>query len=202
MKSSAIKLGYSVPGGKVVNIDPSHLIVTGITQQSGKTTTLEALISRNPKSKAIVFKTKPGENTNMKTIIQSLITCALFLLVYSCGGKKTGIINPSQPDTTKTVALFLVEPDKGIRVDYVVRIVKDTMMYSDIDSADNKITATKKTVSDTSYFIPYVDTVRHQSGLAKLDSMGKVRFGVYWMPTYRSNIIKDFNYTVKGLFGK
>lgn len=56
----SIKLGYNVPDGEPVSIDPSHLIVTGVTQKSGKTTTVEALISRSGK-KAIVFRTKPGE---------------------------------------------------------------------------------------------------------------------------------------------
>lgn len=57
-----IKLGYEVGTGKEVGINPSHLIVTGITQLSGKTTTLEALIKRS-KLKAIVFKTKIGEKS-------------------------------------------------------------------------------------------------------------------------------------------
>jgi len=59
---SKIKLGYEIGSGKEVFISPSHLIVTGITQQSGKTTTLEALIQRSS-LKAIVFKTKPGEKS-------------------------------------------------------------------------------------------------------------------------------------------
>jgi hypothetical protein len=57
-----IKLGYSIPEGNEIFIIPSHLIVTGITQQSGKTTTLEALMQR-AKLKAIVFKTKIGEKS-------------------------------------------------------------------------------------------------------------------------------------------
>lgn len=57
-----IKLGYEVNTGKEVKISNSHLIVTGVTQLSGKTTTLEALIKRS-KLKAIVFKTKVGEKS-------------------------------------------------------------------------------------------------------------------------------------------
>lgn len=57
-----IKLGYEVGTGEEVTVDPSHLIVTGITQLSGKTTTLEALIKRSG-LKAIVFKTKIGEKS-------------------------------------------------------------------------------------------------------------------------------------------
>jgi hypothetical protein len=55
-----ILLGHEVRTGKKVVIEPSHLITTGITQLSGKTTTLEALIKRSG-LKAIVFKTKIGE---------------------------------------------------------------------------------------------------------------------------------------------
>ena len=57
-----IKLGYEVGTSKEVFINPSHIIVTGITQLSGKTTTLEALILR-ANLKAIVFKTKIGEKS-------------------------------------------------------------------------------------------------------------------------------------------
>ena len=55
-----IKLGYEVETGKQINIKPSHLIVTGVTHLSGKTTTLQALIKRSG-LKAIIFKTKIGE---------------------------------------------------------------------------------------------------------------------------------------------
>ena len=55
-----IKLGYEVETGKQVDIKPTHLVVSGITQESGKTTTLQALIKRGG-FRAIIFKTKPGE---------------------------------------------------------------------------------------------------------------------------------------------
>ncbi len=55
-----IKLGYEIRTGKEVLIRPAHLVVTGITQESGKTTTLQALIKRG-KFRAIIFKTKIGE---------------------------------------------------------------------------------------------------------------------------------------------
>jgi len=62
MNKKGIKLGYKVNEGTEVKVFPSHLIVTGITQLSGKTTTLEALIKRSG-FKAIVFKTKIGEKS-------------------------------------------------------------------------------------------------------------------------------------------
>jgi hypothetical protein len=60
MKPISIHLGYEIETGNAIGIPLSHLIVTGLTQLSGKTTTLEALITRSD-LKAIVFRTKPGE---------------------------------------------------------------------------------------------------------------------------------------------
>mgnify|MGYP001603722723 FL=1 len=57
-----IKIGYEIKTAEEISITPSHLIVCGITQLSGKTTTLEALIKRSG-LKAIVFKTKIGEKS-------------------------------------------------------------------------------------------------------------------------------------------
>mgnify|MGYP001618934821 CR=1 FL=1 len=62
MKNSKILLGFEIKTGKSIEIDPSHLIVTGLTQKAGKTTTLESLIKRS-KRKAIVFRTKIGERS-------------------------------------------------------------------------------------------------------------------------------------------
>jgi hypothetical protein len=62
MGKDKIKLGYEIKTGKEVSISHSHLIVTGITQLSGKTTTLEALIKRSG-LKAVIFKTKIGEKS-------------------------------------------------------------------------------------------------------------------------------------------
>lgn len=53
-------LGFEIGTGKPVYISLTHLIVTGITQESGKTTTLEALIKRSG-MRAVVFRTKIGE---------------------------------------------------------------------------------------------------------------------------------------------
>ena len=56
-----ILLGFTVPKGEPVHIGLHHLAIFGMTQLSGKTTTLEALISRSG-LRAIAFKTKRGES--------------------------------------------------------------------------------------------------------------------------------------------
>ena len=57
-----IKLGYEIGTGNEITIPVSHLIVTGLSQKSGKTTTLESLITRS-KKRAVVFRTKIGEKS-------------------------------------------------------------------------------------------------------------------------------------------
>jgi hypothetical protein len=56
-----IRLGYEVRTGRAVDIPLDHTAVTGRTQQSGKTTTLEALVHRS-KCRAVVFVTKKSES--------------------------------------------------------------------------------------------------------------------------------------------
>ena len=60
MRKGEIFVGFEKKTGNEVFIRPAHMVVTGITAESGKTTTLQALIHRG-KFKAIIFKTKIGE---------------------------------------------------------------------------------------------------------------------------------------------
>jgi hypothetical protein len=62
MKEQLVRLGFEIGSGKPVDIPMHHLAVTGQTQLSGKTTTLEALVSRSGFS-AIAFVTKRGEGS-------------------------------------------------------------------------------------------------------------------------------------------
>lgn len=57
-----IHLGYEVKTGRAVTIPLRHTAVIGLTQESGKTTTLEALITR-ANLRALAFVTKRGEGS-------------------------------------------------------------------------------------------------------------------------------------------
>jgi hypothetical protein len=57
-----IHLGFEIGTGRPIAIPPGHLAITGQTQAAGKTTTLEALISR-ANCDAIAFLTKRGEGS-------------------------------------------------------------------------------------------------------------------------------------------
>ena len=62
MSKSTIHLGFEIGTGAPVEIPLRHLAVTGQTQESGKTTTLEALITRS-NLRAIAYVTKRGESS-------------------------------------------------------------------------------------------------------------------------------------------
>lgn len=62
MKQRTVLLGYEISSGAAVEVPIAHMAVTGQTQLSGKTTTLEALISRSG-LRAIAFVTKRAEGT-------------------------------------------------------------------------------------------------------------------------------------------
>lgn len=58
--SKDILVGFECGTGDEVRIRPAHLFISGLTQKSGKTTTLEALVQRSGLS-IISFITKPDE---------------------------------------------------------------------------------------------------------------------------------------------
>jgi hypothetical protein len=57
-----IPLGYELGSGARVKIPVNHTVVLGQTQLSGKTTTLEAMVTRSD-LRAVGFITKPGESS-------------------------------------------------------------------------------------------------------------------------------------------
>lgn len=60
MKKTKIKFGYEVGTGKEIEIPMSHTVITGLTQEAGKTTAIMGLIKRSG-LRALIIKTKIGE---------------------------------------------------------------------------------------------------------------------------------------------
>jgi hypothetical protein len=58
---SDILLGFEIDTGSKVEIETTHMVVTGVTNKSGKTTLLEGLASRAEGQKFLVFRSKPDE---------------------------------------------------------------------------------------------------------------------------------------------
>ncbi len=67
MKHETVHLGFAVPSGEPVVIPLAHTFVTGQTQLSGKTTTLQALAERSGR-RALAFVTKRGEQLDGRRI--------------------------------------------------------------------------------------------------------------------------------------
>lgn len=61
-RADKVHLGFEVGTSKAVEIPIRHMVVSGQTQESGKTTTMEALITRSG-LRAITFVTKRGEKS-------------------------------------------------------------------------------------------------------------------------------------------
>lgn len=61
-QETLIPLGFEIRTGRSIAVPLGHLAVTGQTQQAGKTTALEGLVSRSG-SDAIAFLTKRGEGS-------------------------------------------------------------------------------------------------------------------------------------------
>lgn len=59
---ATVHLGFEVGTGEPVSIPLRHLVITGQTQEAGKTTTLEALVARSAVN-AVAFITKRGEGS-------------------------------------------------------------------------------------------------------------------------------------------
>lgn len=62
MRKADIHLGYAVGTGEAVAVPLKHMVITGQTQEAGKTTALEALIARSG-LRAVTFVTKRGEGS-------------------------------------------------------------------------------------------------------------------------------------------
>ncbi|CAK0756730.1 conserved hypothetical protein [Azospirillaceae bacterium] len=60
MRRNKIKFGYEIETGKEVEIPTSHTVITGLTNEAGKTTALVGFTGRSG-LRTIIFKTKIGE---------------------------------------------------------------------------------------------------------------------------------------------
>lgn len=119
----------------------------------------------------------------MKKIIFVLALLAASQLSFSQ-------INKSKQDTVKTVGIFMSPYDGSIVLDYMFRLYKDSAKL--VQTAGD--TYKKMTVRDTIYWLPTVFPL-FDSATKKplLDSLGRHRQSLQWVPTGPRNILQDFN---------
>jgi len=141
-----ILLGFEVGTGKPVEIRLHHLAVFGMTALSGKTTTLEALISRSG-LRAIAFITKRGESgfTSYRLIppyykqradwqyIEGLVNVALGEKVKYEPGMRWAIIKVAKESRDlRDVRRRAVELKKKARREFVKQTLEKLIAYLDI----------------------------------------------------------------------
>jgi uncharacterized protein YdcH (DUF465 family) len=103
-----VLLGYQLGSGEQVNIEITHLVTTGITNQSGKTTLLEGIASRARGYRFLVFKTKPHE--------QQFSTASLvkpFFRPRTDWEYVAGILEASRNERMKFERFWIMRASKG-----------------------------------------------------------------------------------------
>src|SRR5688572_6117217 len=104
-----IHLGFEVGSGDAVAIPLRHMAVAGQTQDAGKTTTLEALITRSG-LRAVTFITKPGEGSfvNARRVAPYFREQTDWQFVAS-------ILEASRGEKLKIERAFIIRASKGAR---------------------------------------------------------------------------------------
>ena len=107
--SATVHLGFEIGTGAPVAIPLRHMVVTGQTQEAGKTTTLEALIARSG-VKAVAFITKRGEGsfTDARIIAPYFREQADWQFVAS-------ILEASRGEKLKFERAWIIRASKGAR---------------------------------------------------------------------------------------
>ena len=108
-RQGAVRLGFEVGTGEPVSIPMQHLVITGQTQRAGKTTALEALITRS-NAKAVAFVTKRGEGSfaDARTIPPYFREQADWKFVAS-------ILEASRGEKLKFERSWIIRASKGAR---------------------------------------------------------------------------------------
>src|SRR5262245_13828261 len=128
-----IHLGYEVGKGKPVEIPTRHMAVTGQTQESGKTTTLEALVTRS-ELPAIAFVTKRGESS-------------------FAGGRRIQPYFRDRADwqfVTSIIDATLQEKNKFLRP-WIIKICRTTRTLADVQQQVRQAMRTAKGVNEGVY---------------------------------------------------
>lgn len=128
-----IPLGFAVGSGDAVSIPLKHMAVTGQTQESGKTTTLEALVSRAGVT-ALAFVTKRGERAFER-------------------GRRVQPYFRDRADwqfVTSIIDATLQEKNKFLRP-WIMKICRSTRTLADVQRAVRKELRTAKGVNEGVY---------------------------------------------------
>jgi hypothetical protein len=159
--AAKIHVGFEVGSGLPVEIPLRHLAVTGQTQESGKTTTLEALVERAG-GRALAFVTKRGESA------------------FTSGRR----IQPYFRDradwqfVTSLLDATLQEKNKFLRP-WIMKICRTTRTLADVQRAVRDAMKTAKGINEGVYtqLDAYLDLLVPEIGRTKLAASLDLRAG-------------------------
>lgn len=153
---TAVTLGFEVPTGETVAVPLKHTAITGMTQEAGKTTALEALIARG-QLRAVTFLTKRGEAsfTRARRISPYFRERADWQFVAS-------ILEASRGEKLKFERAWIIRASKGARtLEDVQRNVRRAMDTAKGMSADVYLTLD----AYLDIVVPQIARIRWASGL-------------------------------------
>jgi hypothetical protein len=147
-----VLLGYEVGTGAPVFVPLRHMAVTGQTQESGKTTTLEALVARAGRP-SIAFVTKRGETS-------------------FADGRRLAPYFRDRADwqfVDQLLSAQLREKNKFLRP-WLIRICRDTRTLADVQAAVRKALRKAKGISEGVYtqLDAYLELIVPEIGRAPL----------------------------------
>lgn len=160
--TDTIHLGFEVGSGNPVEVPLKHMAVTGQTQESGKTTTLEALVSRlEPGTAALTFITKRGESAFQ-------------------GGDALGVRQEVRPYfrdradwqfVDSLLAAQLQEKNKFLRP-WIMRICRTTRTLAEVHRKVREALKTAKGIHEGVYtqLDAYLDLIVPEIGRANLET--------------------------------
>lgn len=107
----SIPLGFEVGTGKEVCLPLHHMVVTGLTRLSGKTTTAEAIMARLPKGfSALAFRTKRGE-----VAFQGARTVQPFLVTRTDWEYVQSLLEAAMRERLRFERSWIIKSTKGAR---------------------------------------------------------------------------------------
>lgn len=164
-----IHLGFEVGTGQPVEIPLKHMVITGQTQEAGKTTALEALIERSG-LRALTFVTKRGEGS-----FRSSSRIEPYFREQADWQFVASVLEASRGEKLKFERAWIIRASKGARtLADVQRNVRKAMETAKGMSADVYLTldAYLESVVPQIASVKWATSIRLQPGVNVMDMTG------------------------------
>lgn len=162
--TTKVHLGFSIPSGEAVEIPLKHMVITGQTQEAGKTTALEALIART-NGQALTFVTKRGEGS-----FRDANQIAPFLKTRGDWQYVASILEASRNEKLKFERPWIIRVSKGATT---LREVHSNVRRALVDPKVRGLSLDVYTVLDAylEVVVPQIDRIKWAPGVILQDGV-------------------------------